>query len=303
MDVSIIIVNYNTKDLTLQCINSVYEKTQGISFEVILVDNASTDGSKEHFQEDNRITYIYSDENLGFGRANNLGLKYAKGRNILFLNSDTVLVNNAIKILSNYIDNNLDVGACGGNLYTKDLNPNYSYEMFFPSITKEIDRFFCKIPSYILYGKNATHNYLNKPIKVKSICGADMMVRTHVLNVAGVFNESFFMYAEETELCHRIVRHNYKIHSVPDAKIIHFDGGSFNTNNDTEKEYARLKMRYQSKFLYYTITYSKHYTKTAFFIWKLTCISRLFVYKFLKSSKLKFWKREYDIFRELKMSM
>lgn len=93
MDVSIIIVNYNTKALTSQCINSIYEKTQGISFEVILVDNASIDGSKEHFQSDSRVRYIYSEENLGFGRANNLGVSVASGQNILFLNPDTVLIN------------------------------------------------------------------------------------------------------------------------------------------------------------------------------------------------------------------
>ena len=90
MDVSIIIVNYNTKDLTSQCIDSIYEKTQGVRFEIILVDNASTDGSKEVFEKDTRITYIYSDENLGFGRANNLGAKVAKGKYLFLLNSDTI---------------------------------------------------------------------------------------------------------------------------------------------------------------------------------------------------------------------
>ncbi|GHT72706.1 hypothetical protein FACS189456_1970 [Bacteroidia bacterium] len=88
MDVSIIIVNYNTKQLTANCIDSVFHKTEGINFEVILVDNASTDGSKEHFRNDPRIQFIESDENLGFGRANNLGAKYAKGKYLFLLNSD-----------------------------------------------------------------------------------------------------------------------------------------------------------------------------------------------------------------------
>lgn len=86
MDVSIIIVNYNTCRMTAECIDSVFEKTHGIDFEIILVDNASTDGSREHFAGDSRITYIYNDENLGFGRANNAGIERARGRYVFLLN-------------------------------------------------------------------------------------------------------------------------------------------------------------------------------------------------------------------------
>lgn len=98
MNVSIIIVNYNTLKITANYIESVFEKTKKIPFEIILVDNASTDGSKEYFEKDQRIRYYYNTENLGFGKANNEGLKYAKGRNVLFLNSDTLLINDAISI-------------------------------------------------------------------------------------------------------------------------------------------------------------------------------------------------------------
>ena len=98
MDVSIIIVNYNTRQLTSNCIESIFKYTNGVSFEVILVDNASTDGSIDFFTNDERIIFISSKENLGFGRANNLGYKVAKGRYIFLLNSDTLLLNNAIKI-------------------------------------------------------------------------------------------------------------------------------------------------------------------------------------------------------------
>ena len=123
MDVSIIIINYNTLDMTRACIDSIFEKTSSLDFEVILVDNNSKDNSKDFFEKDKRIIYVYNNDNLGFGVANNVGLKFAKGRNILFLNSDTLLVNNAIKILSDYLDGNSDVGACGGNLYNKDMTP------------------------------------------------------------------------------------------------------------------------------------------------------------------------------------
>ena len=97
MDVSVI-VNYNTKALTKSCIESIFSETCGIEFEVILVDNASSDGSKELFQIDERIIFIESNVNLGFGKANNLGYKYATGKYIFLLNSDTLLKNNAIKL-------------------------------------------------------------------------------------------------------------------------------------------------------------------------------------------------------------
>mgnify|MGYP001540893004 CR=1 FL=1 len=87
MDVSVIIVNYNTQGLTSDCIESIIAQTSAVEYEIILVDNASTDGSKEVFAQDKRIKYIYSDQNLGFGRANNLGIREAKGRYLFFLNS------------------------------------------------------------------------------------------------------------------------------------------------------------------------------------------------------------------------
>ena len=91
MDVSVIIVNYNTKNLTDDCIQSVINKTTGVDYEIILVDNASTDGSKEYFEKDNRIIYIYSDKNGGFGYGNNRGMEVARGKYFFLLNSDTIL--------------------------------------------------------------------------------------------------------------------------------------------------------------------------------------------------------------------
>ncbi|UVV84289.1 glycosyltransferase [Bacteroides thetaiotaomicron] len=106
MDVSVIIVNYNTKALTKSCIESIFSETCGIEFEVILVDNASSDGSKELFQIDERIIFIESNVNLGFGKANNLGYKYATGKYIFLLNSDTLLKNNAIKLFFDFAEKN-----------------------------------------------------------------------------------------------------------------------------------------------------------------------------------------------------
>ena len=98
MDVSIIIVNYNTKQVTQSCINSIVEHSHGFSYEIILVDNHSTDGSYALFSNDARIKYVYNEKNVGFGQANNIGYQYSTGDFIFLLNSDTLLLNNAIKL-------------------------------------------------------------------------------------------------------------------------------------------------------------------------------------------------------------
>lgn len=288
MDVSVIIINYNTRQMTAECIDSVFEKTKGVEFEIILVDNASTDGSKEFFEQDKRITYIYNNENLGFGRANNVGIKVAKGRNILFLNSDTLLINNAIKILSDYLDENPRVGACGGNLYTKNLKPNHSYRRIAPSITDEINTFFAKIPTKIIYGKNEEYNHTNCPISVKYITGADLMIRIDVIRKVGTFDPRFFMYYEETELCYRIRKNGYKIMSVPNARIIHLQGVSSNYYK------KKIQTTCYSRNCYYLLTHSAWQIILANIIWRCTILSRLFLCYMTGSSNKQFWRLMYN---------
>lgn len=294
MDVSIIIVNYNTKDLTLQCINSVYEKTQGISFEVILVDNASTDGSKEYFQEDNRITYIYSDENLGFGRANNLGLSVASGRNILFLNPDTILVNNAVRLLSTFLDNNSNVGACGGNLFDESMKPSLSFRRIRPSIIWEFNNLFGEIPERIVFGTNRLFNNTKNPIIVKYITGADLMVKRITLNQVGGFCPDFFMYYEETDLCCRIIKNKWKILSIPDAKIQHLEGKSFkNTHSFVNK--TKLTYIFNSRNIYYSRNHSKIHHKIANVIYVVYLYCRMFYLTVKGNSRWKNYKTLIEI--------
>lgn len=256
MDVSIIIVNYNTLSLTKSCIDSIFEKTEGIKFEVLLVDNNSTDGSLEFFSADSRIKYIYNDTNLGFGRANNLGLSYANGRNVLFLNSDTLLINNAIKILSDYLDNNIEVGGCGGNLYYEDLTPNMSFVRHYPSLIWEVNALFHGIPARLLMYDNTMFNYSSVPCAVAYIWGADLMIRKELLDRYGAFDEDFFMYFEETELCYRLTKIGYKIMSVPQAQIIHLNGKS------TKQHKGPSNIYIESNYIYIEKTNSSQFTRT-----------------------------------------
>lgn len=121
MDVSVIIVNYNTSDLVKNCITSIMEKTKNVSFEIIVVDNNSKDGSVETIiNEFPQVRVFPLKENVGFGKANNIGVQHAKGRYVFFLNSDTVLLNDAISILANYLDTHESVALCGGQLFDKE---------------------------------------------------------------------------------------------------------------------------------------------------------------------------------------
>jgi len=280
MDVSIIIVSYNTKDLLKQCIESIFAKTQGIKFEIIVIDNASSDGSqymvKEVFPE---VILVESQENLGFGRANNLGFDYAKGRNIFLLNSDTILLNNAVKILSDYLDGHLQVGICGGNLYDEKEEPEHSFMRHFPSIFFELNALFADLLFKIRYGKNLEFNYTNNPLKVAYITGADMMLRASILNIAGKFDPDFFIYYEETEFTYRVKKSGFSVYSVPSARIIHLENKSFSDNQN------RVKLQLNSRNLYYKKTHGWFSRKIIRIIYFLTIHSKIFWFRITGNSK------------------
>lgn len=275
-DVSVIIVNYNTKGLVSDCIDSIFSNTSGLDFEVIVVDNGSIDGSREVFRDDGRIKYIFNDENLGFGRANNLGLTAVSGRNVIFLNSDTLLRGNALKTLSDFLDSNPETGACGANLFTREGAPNQSYMLYRPGIRAELARFF-EI-------KGETFNDSGRPKRVGFISGADLMVRKSVLDKVGAFDPRFFLYFEETELCARIEAAGYGIHSVPEAEITHF-GGATIRREDNERIY------YESRDLYLRLTNSKVEKAIADAIWAATVYSRIVLNAFNAGRREKWLRR------------
>lgn len=249
MDVSIIIVNYNTIALLVEAIESIFKKSKGFNFEIIVVDNNSTDSSKQILFEKygNSVIYVALPENVGFGRANNEGLRIAKGRNILFLNPDIELQNNAIKILSDYLDEHPDVGVVGGNLFSEYGEPNHSFSRVLPSIWEEFNALMLNIPFKLVYGKNIYFNYTRQPLSVGYITGADMMIPMKVLKDVGAFDPDFFMYYEETEMTFRIRKKGFKIISVPQAKIVHLEGRSFKIKESREYQYLKSRVLYFRK--------------------------------------------------------
>lgn len=221
MDVSIIIVNYNTPLLLFDCINSIVEHTKTINYEIIVVDNASADNSCEYIAANfPNVKLIRNIQNKGFGNANNDGASISKGDYLFFLNSDTVLISPAIEIFYYYMICNPKVGLCCGNLFKPDLQPNYSYNQSFPSL-KEI--FFYRLG----FIKNSDIFNKTETIKpVLNVIGADMFVSRKLFFDIGRFDKDFFMYVEDTELSYRFFKAGYISVNIPDAKIIHLQGAS-----------------------------------------------------------------------------
>lgn len=282
MDVSIIIVNYNTKNLLLDCVKSILEKTIGINYEIIVVDNNSKVSPKNELYEIfPKIIYFQSEINLGFGGANNLGVENANGEFLFFLNSDTKLINNAIWELFNFYkkNKNLNIGAMGGNLFDKFGNPNFSYSLVFPSLINIIlyrSRIyrFLKIESF-----NKSDQY-----KIVSIIiGADLFIKKELFEKVGGFDPNFFMYVEEGDLQFHLKKLNLKIVNVPSAKIIHLQGAS-------SSSFEKLKMEITSYKYYFQKNHSKFYSNIYMILELIfTFISILFaVLVRSKSHKIKY---------------
>lgn len=223
MDVSIIIVNYNTCTLTKNCIDSIFTKTTGVKFEVIVVDNASTDDSVRTLKKDPRILLIESGSNLGFGKANNLGYRRASGKYIFLLNSDTLLLNNAVELFYNAHEQMPpDVACLGTILKAQDgFTDNHSYEEF-PSIK---NTFYFLLRTYFRI-KSKTKPLPSLPFVVDYITGADLFIRKAVIERMGLFSPDFFMYYEETEMQFRYALAGYKSMIISGPRIIHFEGAS-----------------------------------------------------------------------------
>ena len=272
LDVSIILVNYNTTKLLIQAIQSVYDKSSGFSFEIIVVDNNSIEDPRQPLLETfgNKVTLLRLSDNIGFGRANNEGIKIAKGRNIFLLNTDTYLINNAIYILMSYIDSHPKDGSCGGTLLTADLQPTYSYHRVpygilsyeLSVLTMGLSRKMISKPFY---------NTSGKPLNVGNVSGANMMIRHSVLDEVGAFDPIFFMYCEEAELSWRIRKAGYKNVNVPQARIVHLEGKSSKV-----KEQRKL-MELDGRRKYYIKTRGKFYFELA----NLMLISGLTLREFL----------------------
>lgn len=268
MKVSVIIVNYNRLDLTRRSIESVIKYAPGC--EIILVDNNSTESGIEELSEEfSQVKVIRLSKNYGFGYGNNRGAEIAKGKYLFFLNNDAYLVENTPLILSDYLDDNKDVGVVGPKLIFPDSRFQLSFG-WAPSIinewrTRKLQNGLHK--SYDKYVNIVTASY-NKISEIDWVTGAALMIRKKLFEEVGGFDEKYFMYFEDSDLCKRIKNCGYKIYYIPLTAVVH-------QANATVKKIETINDEYRKSQLYY---YKKH----------LSILSRLLLqlYLFVKTGKI-----------------
>lgn len=261
MDISIIIVNYNTAQITKNCLDSIFKFTQNIDFEVIVVDNASSDNSREILSNYPGIRFIQSNINLGFGKANNLGYQYTSGKYILFLNSDTLLKNNAIKLFYDCFNKQSENVACIGSwLLAPDGSINNSFGTI-PTIKQAcISTLNLYFHVFTKKNKIKAQNDIdtNQILKVGYIMGADLCIRRTVIDKLGLFDPDFFMYYEESEMQYRYHKAGYSMIIVPGPQIVHLECAS-TKENGKKYTYKNRIMFFTSYFLYMKKRYSYLY--------------------------------------------
>jgi GT2 family glycosyltransferase len=254
MDVSIIVVNYNTEALLSRCLTAVFEKTAGLDFEVIVVDNASSDCStqmvKDRFPS---VRLIESSVNLGFGQANNLAFRIAEGKYIFLLNSDAILLNNAVLQFFTRAQASSPETGCWGTVLENERGEKIHSFWRFPTVGSLI---WSSLKVYLpgnakMPGFKEQNFYSQKEFRVDYITGADLFIRKSLIDEIGFFDAAFFMYFEETDFQLRASKSGYKSMITDGPRIMHLEGGSLKTG---EKKRSYLKTKY---YLESTLRYIK----------------------------------------------
>lgn len=247
MDLSIIIVNLNTCELLKQCLQAVHNSVMGIDFEVIVVDNGSYDESVGFVkQQYPHLRLIENKSNIGFAKANNQGIKVSKGRYLLLLNSDAFLLENTIKEMINFADNQNEVAVVGSMW----LNPDGSFQASYNDFPKLLPECMLSLGiAKILYSPFFPSYPPEESTKIKRcdwVGGACMLVRKSAIDEVGLLNENYFMYVEEADWCYRMVKAGWEVFYLPQAKVIHLGGQS--ADRISLQQQIRL---YQSKYYFF----------------------------------------------------
>ncbi len=260
IDISIVIVNYNVKDFLEQCLTSIYKSKSNLSLEVFVVDNASTDGSIDYllplFKD---VKFICSDKNLGFSKANNLAIRQSKGKYLLILNPDTILGEDTLEKMYHYMENNKEVGIAGCKVLNGDGTFQVACRRGFPSPWTS----FCKLfglqklfPKSKLFARyNQTFRSEDESYYIDAVIGAFMFCDTKLIQEIGGFDESYFMYGEDLDLCRSVQLKGRKVAYYSETSIIHFKGESTRRSSINEVKHFYESMRIFAKkyFAYSTI--------------------------------------------------
>lgn len=281
MELSIIIVNYKTPELTIRCIASIYDTITIKEFEIVVIDNCSMDDSEKQITSQfPNIIWINNSENSGFGRANNIGVKKAKGEYLLFLNSDMLVLKNTINTCLDYIKSNSNIGVLGCKLLNED-----------GTLQKSIYHYVGDYMGVLQNNLIVDYFLKPKPIKIKAVMGAFMLIPKSVFNELNGFDPDFFMYAEELDLCRRIGSNGYQIHYLETAIAIHKHGGSSADSDWSQKQnylsnaLLYLKVKGTMGYIFYHFLYHCTFITNVLLLWKMNKIYRV---DFLEDQKMYF---------------
>jgi len=291
MDLSVIIVNYNTKYHLENCLESVVKNADGLQYEVIVVDNASSDGSADMLKDKfTQIKLIQNTKNTGFAKANNQGIKIAKGRYVLLLNSDTIVIKGCFEKMVKFMDQNPKVGISGCKVLNNDLSLQLSV-FHFPTMltellffTKDIIKGFWDPIKHWKYMKYWGHNSIRE---VDCVAGAFLFIKSQVFERVGMLDENIFMYYEDAEFCSRTKKEtNFKVYFYPNTEIIHLKGVSSAMNS-----HSTLKHCYRSARYYLNKCYGKTTERVFDFscktIWYIGIVS-FFILRFNEKARKKY---------------
>jgi GT2 family glycosyltransferase len=230
MDLSIVIVNWQSIEFVRDCIKSIHKTAHALKYELIVVDNASEPDACRQLKSPAPLRVVCADRNLGFARANNLGVEHSCSENVLFLNPDTTVVGNALPRMLSALCSSPEIGAVGCRLLNGDLTLQTSCVQPFPTLANQllgIELVKRRCPTLPIWGMRALFlESTNTIVDVETVSGACIMVKRNVFEAVGGFSADYFLYGEELDLCHKIRQQRWRVCHVRDAQVIHFGGQS-----------------------------------------------------------------------------